>query len=70
MVVRKLAKIEDARPPRANPLEGESLRSAVELSELCLRLRPITPPRGVLRFTSVEASRAHRRQWELGSLPS
>src|SRR5581483_4562318 len=51
MAVRKLAMIEDAPASRANPLEGESLRSAVELSELCLRLRPITPPRGVLRFT-------------------
>lgn len=64
MPVRKLRSIEDASPRPATPLDGRNLRSAIELSELCLRLRPVTPPRGVRRFTSAEEARRARRRWE------
>jgi hypothetical protein len=64
VVVRRLRTIDEAAPPVAIPLDGRNLRSAIELSELCLRLRPVTPPRGVQRFASIEDAQEHRRRWE------
>lgn len=68
MTVRKLTHADQATVPDAPPLDGNNLRSAIELSELCLRLRPVTPPRGVRRFSSIEDAYAHRLQWEIDAL--
>lgn len=70
MPVRKLRRIEDATIPAAAALDERNLRSGVELSELCLRLRPLTPPRGVRRFSSIEDAQEHRRRWEIEALQS
>lgn len=70
MTVRRLTHVDQATPPVATPLDGNNLRSAIELSELCLRLRPLKPPAGVRRFTSIEDAHAHRLQWEIDALAS
>ena len=70
MTVRKLTHIEEATAPDATPLDGGNLRSAIELSELCLKLRPLKPPQGIRRFTSIEDAHEHRLQWEIDALAS
>lgn len=70
MTVRKLTDVSQATAPDETPLDGNNLRSAIELSELCLRLRPITPPRGVRRFASIEDAQRHRQRWETDALAS
>lgn len=70
MTVRKLTHVNQATAPDATPLDGNNLRSAIELSELCLRLRPLKPARGVRRFRSIEDAHEHRLQWEINALAS
>lgn len=70
MTVRKLTHVGQVDPPDATPLDGNNIRSAIELSELCLRLRRLTPPRGVRRFASIEDAHKHRVQWEIDALAS
>lgn len=69
MGVRKLKSLEEATPPPAIPLDGRNLRSAIELSALCLWLRRVIPPRGVRRFASMAEAQEHRRRWEENILP-
>lgn len=64
MRVRKLRSVEDLAAPTALPLDEGNIRSAIELSELCSRLHPVSPPRGVQRFASVDAAWLHRCAWE------
>lgn len=68
MPVRKFRTIEEATVPIAPRPDGRNIRSAIELSELCLRLRPIAVPRGVRRFESAEQAHQHRLAWEREAL--
>ena len=68
MAIRKFRRIEDAEMPSVVGSAGQNLRSAIELSEFCLRLRPMTPPRGVRRFASIEDAQSHRLRWETDAL--
>lgn len=54
MPVRKMQDITEATVLLAPPLRGENLLSALELSAVCLRLRPFAARRGVRRFQSIE----------------
>jgi hypothetical protein len=48
---------------------SDNLRSAIEVSDVALRLRPFaTTPRGIARFHSIEDAQEHRRQWERAGL--
>ena len=69
MGVRKFRSIEEAKQRASKRLEGANLRSAVELSELCLHLSRVRPPQGVHRFTSIEQAQEDRRRWQ-DDLPS
>lgn len=60
MPLWKMRRIEEATTPPAPPLAPENLRAAIELSDLCLRLRPRTVPRGLRRYRSLEE--AHRSE--------
>ncbi len=64
MPIAKRRSVEEAVPPSARPLDGDNLRAAIEISDLCLRLYPLVPPRGVRRFGSIEEAQDHRRCWE------
>jgi hypothetical protein len=54
MPVRKMQDITEATVLLAAPLRGENLRSALELSAVCLRLHPSSVRPGVRRFQSIE----------------
>lgn len=70
MPVRKFRSIEEAGPPIAQTRGAEAdLRAAFELSELCQRLNPWSPPPGVHRNTSITEAQERRRQWELAARP-
>lgn len=64
MSVRKLRRIEETAAVVPQPLTGENVRAAIELSYLCGRLHPWQPPPGVHRNVSVAAAQARRRHWE------
>lgn len=57
MPVRKMRHVAEATSANAAPLQAENLRSAFELSELCLRLHRRDTLPGVRRYRSIEAAR-------------
>ncbi|MGH8886772.1 MAG: hypothetical protein ACRDYX_16690 [Egibacteraceae bacterium] len=69
MSLRKLRHIGEAERPPAAPLDGDNLRAAFALCELCRRLRPWTPPRGIHRNTSLAEAQARRQTWEAPAAP-
>ncbi len=66
MPVRKFRDITEVSLPPLAPLDGENLRVAFQLSELCRRLHPWTAPRGVFRNVSIEQAQTRRATWEGG----
>ncbi len=64
MPIRKLRRIEETAAVVAQPLAGDDVRAAIELSYLCARLHPWQPPPGVHRNVSIAATQARRRGWE------
>lgn len=65
MTVRKYRRVEDMPGPEPAPTALAGLASACALAELCAGFGPHgRAPRGVLRFTSVDAASAHREAWE------
>ena len=64
MSIRKFRHPGEATLSESLRLDGRNLRAAIELSDACLRFRPITPPRGVHRFASIEEANTERRRWE------
>lgn len=53
MPVRKLRDVSEAEEPLSAPVGADGLRSAFELSELCLRLSRGSGLRGVYRYRSI-----------------
>ncbi len=68
--VRKMQDIAEAVTPPAAPLRAANLRSAFELSEICMRLGPRDRLRGVLRYRSIAdaSDRGPRETGEQSSL--
>ena len=64
MAVARFRNLDQATAPTARPLDGRNLRSAVELSELCLRLHGVEPSVGVHRFASIQEARDDRLRCE------
>lgn len=56
MPVRRFRSIRETPSPRPAASPTENLRAALELIELCHRLHPIRPHRGVRRYRTVGAS--------------
>lgn len=57
MPVRRFRTIDEAPEMTASALDPQNLRVAFDLSDLCLRLAPVSPATGVRRFRSIADAR-------------
>lgn len=67
-MLRRFRSVDQVTEPTARrPGDPDNLRLALELSELCARLRPTRFPAGLHRYRSVEEAGRVRARWEARS---
>ena len=64
-MLRRFRSVEQMTEPYTHrPRDPDNLRLALQLSELCARLRPARFPAGLHKHRSVEEAARQRARWE------
>jgi hypothetical protein len=65
MPIRKFSSIEEMKAHKLEKLTGDELVRQIEhVWTRAAALSPVRPPRGVMKFRSIEEANACRDQWE------